>query len=133
MSLQIPDVYSPPILRIMARLFRMLSCGDLALRIPIEERDRESFLCLLCAAFNHLNQRQYDKLLSCGKSGNVHIHEICAMISQGWSSRRQFRDEWVRVSRLFFYKSNFLMRCLVRERRTLQARGRANLEQFEAR
>ncbi len=55
------------------------------------------------------------------------------MISQGWSSRRQFRDEWVRVSRLFFYKSNFLMRCLVRERRTLQARGRANLEQFEAR
>ncbi|SJL08078.1 uncharacterized protein ARMOST_11440 [Armillaria ostoyae] len=80
----------------MARLFRMLSCGDLSLRIPIEERDRESFLRLLCAAFNHLNQRQYDKLLTCGKSGNVHIHEICATIAQGRSSRRQFGDEWVR-------------------------------------
>ncbi|KAK0471209.1 hypothetical protein IW261DRAFT_1572237 [Armillaria novae-zelandiae] len=50
---------------------------------------------MLCVAFNHLNQRQYDKLLTCTKSDNLHIHEICATIGQGWSSRCQFGDEWV--------------------------------------
>ncbi|KAK0472407.1 hypothetical protein IW261DRAFT_1571026 [Armillaria novae-zelandiae] len=82
--------------RIMARLFRNLSCGDPSLRIPVEEKDRESFLRMLCAAFNHLNQKQYDKLLTCNKSDNLHIHEICATIGWGRSSRCQFGDEWVR-------------------------------------
>ncbi|KAK0470865.1 hypothetical protein IW261DRAFT_1572698 [Armillaria novae-zelandiae] len=51
---------------------------------------------MLCAAFNHLNQKQYNKLLTCNKSDNLHIHKICATIGQGRSSRRQFGDEWVR-------------------------------------